>query len=403
MKADAWQDSDVILDESACPECGRENCGGHDEQPAPRPPRWQSAADAIQAPTLEPVVEGVAYADSTSVLVSESGAGKTFVLIDIAAEVSAGKTWHGRRVQQGSVVYVGYEGRVGRRLRALREVAGQQLEHVYVIHAADPLSPIVDRDRVELPSRGEIELTRDLDEIVAHGASNGLPPVVLLAIDTVRASLAGSEDASENVSAYLRTVTRLGTHVPGAARLLSHHTGWQDGETKRKRERGSSAFRGNVDCTVFLEAGEYDVGRGEARLTLTTLKVRDGEPPPPLHLVRRRVEIPGLVDRWGNAVTSCVVESDHRSREDREAEQTRTAEAEGRVLDIRTLKVIVERPDLATSLDKIRLALGLARPVAYESVSRTIRRGWTAPPAAQRQPYTVTPAGAAALAEEALC
>ena len=119
--------------------------------------------------------------------------------------------------------------------------------------------------------------------------------------------------------------------------------------------------------------------------------------------MRRRVEIPGLVDRWGNAVTSCVVESDHRSREDREAEQTRTAEAEGRVLDIRTLKVIVERPDLATSLDKIRLALGLARPVAYESVSRTIRRGWTAPPVAQRQPYTVTPAGAAALAEEALC
>ena len=52
-----------------------------------------------------------------------------------------------------------------------------------------------------------------------------------------------------------------------------------------RRERGSSAWRGNCDATLYLEAGKYDPKRGEAQLTLTALKVRDTERPAPLHLV----------------------------------------------------------------------------------------------------------------------
>ena len=90
--------------------------------------------------------------------------------------------------------------------------------------------------------------------------------------------MTGSEDSSEHVSAFLRAGRRLMARTPGAAWCLVHHAGWQDGDSARKRERGSSAWRGNCDATLYLEAGEYDTERGEALLTLRVLKVRDKGP-----------------------------------------------------------------------------------------------------------------------------
>jgi hypothetical protein len=114
-------------------------------------------------------------------------------------------------------------------------------------------------------------------------------------------------------------------------------------------------------------------------------------------LIRRRVEIPGLADRWGQPVTSCLIESDRRTREDREAEQAEAAEVETRALDLRTLRIVAEHPTLATSQDQIRIALGVRTQLTRESIARNIDRGWMLPPAAQRKPYTLTASGTAAL------
>src|SRR5204863_7235303 len=106
-------------------------------------------------------------------------------------------------------------------------------------------------------------------------------------------------------AACMRVHRRLLATVPGAAGLIAHHSGWMDGEVPRRRERGSSAWRGNCDGTLYLEAGEYDQARGEARLTLHSLKVRDGERPAPLHLIRQRVTLTAR-DRHGRSLTSCI-------------------------------------------------------------------------------------------------
>jgi hypothetical protein len=413
---DAWSGAERIVDESACLVCGRESCEGHgdvpEEQPAgswtsrlPSPPngeghpakpeerRWQRACDALDLPTPEEVIEGIAWQDSITVLVGESTAGKTFVELSLAASLSAGLSWHGRNVEQGSAIYVFYEGHPGLRLKALRCVGGQLLEHVFIVRGDSPLSPIIDRDRVETPSLGEIQAAKDINGINEHIKAEGLPPVRLLEIDTVRASMSGSEDSSEAASGYLRAVRRLMALVPGAACILAHHAGWQDGEARRKRERGSSAFRGNVDATLYLEASDYDRDKGTARLTLSTLKVRDGETMPPLHLIRRRVELPGLSNRWGQPVMSCIVERDFQSREDREREQKEAAQAAVRTVDLRTLRIIAERPAVATSQEGIRIALGVKAAVARESISSLVERGLVLPPAGQRKPYTVTADG----------
>jgi hypothetical protein len=219
--------------------------------------------------------------------------------------------------------------------------------------------------------------------------------VRLLIIDTIRASMTGSEDSSEHVSAYLRAVRRLLAIVPGSAAILAHHSGWQDGDTQRKRERGSSAWRGNSDGTLYLELADYDEQRREARLILKTLKVRDGERPAPLHLLRRQVYLDEL-DRHGHPLTSCVVELDRRSREEREADQTSATDAEARALDVQILRAIAERPDLATSQDRLRMLLNIRKTLIGESLGRLVRQQWIAP-GRRNQPFTLTDAGRLAL------
>jgi hypothetical protein len=230
-------------------------------------------------------------------------------------------------------------------------------------------------------------------------AATGCPPIRAIGIDTVRASLSGSEDSSESVSAYLRVVRRFVTIVPTAGALLSHHAGWQDGETQRKRERGSSAWRGNVDATLYLEAADYNADTGEARLTLRTLKVRDSERPAPQYLVRRRVELPGEIDRYGQPVTSCIIERDRRSREDREAEQQEALTREQQETDLRTLHAIAEHPEAATSQDKLRGLLGARKAVVTDSLARLMQAALVLP-GRQRQPYQLTSAGQIALSRD---
>ena len=279
--------------------------------------RFVSAADVMRVARPSAIVEGVAWADCLTVLAAESGTGKTFVLLDVAASVSGGGRWHGRATDpaQGSVAYISFEGdALGLRLSAIDAGKGGHLDNVHVLRASDPLSPHVTRDGTETPSSGELAITADLDALAKQLAASGRPRITMVVIDTVRASLSGSEDSSEHVAAYIRAVRRLLACVPGAAGILAHHTGWQDGDSRRKRERGSSAFRGNCDATLYLEVDSDGSDRNrEARITLRALKVRDEDLPAPLHLIRKQVVL-AETDSWGRPLTSCVIEADNRSR-----------------------------------------------------------------------------------------
>ena len=391
----AWSESDIVLDESQCPVCHRDSCedAAHVAQargetgPADDPRlSFQPAASVMAELPPVAIIGGAAYADRLTVLVSESGTGKTFLLLDAAASVSAGLDWHGRTVTHGSVAYVSFEGDAfGLRLRALKE-GGHHLEHVHLLRASEPLSPNVDRDRVESPSRGERAVSDALERLATELADAGRPAIRLIVIDTVRASLTGSEDDSEPVSAYLRAVRRIVARVPGAAGVLSHHSGWQDGETKRKRERGSSAFRGNCDATLFLEGGAYDPRSGEAPLTLRTLKARDEECPPPMSLIRRRVDL-NETGPDGQPLSSCIIARDRRSLEDREAEHRET--------DIKVLLAMRDYPT-ATNGGLLRPYVALQMKAVSESVTRILRANWAAK-GKRGQPYTITQAGQALL------
>lgn len=365
---------------------------------APREPalRFRPAAEWVAEPAPESIVEGILWAGAVTILAGESGAGKSFVAEDLGAAVVDGATWHGRATERGSVALVAFEAdALNLRFEALRLHGRRTLEDFYAVRAQDPLSPVVAHGGPEVSSLGELALSAALEQLQADLAAAGRPPLRLLIVDTVRASLSGSEDSSENVSAYLRSVRRILARLPGAGALLLHHVGWQDGEQKRKRERGSSALRGNVDGTMLLEV-VHDEDPAAVELVFKCLKARDAERSAPVHLVRRRVDGLGT-DRYGRPLTSCVIEADLRSRADREAEEAAEARARERELDARVLVTMRDVPG-ATSMEKLRQAAGAGKPAVEASVGRILRAGW-ATQGRRGQPYLVTKAGAAVLSE----
>ncbi len=364
----------------------------------PARPRLRAipAAQAMAEPVPVEIVEGLLWAGCVTVLVAESSAGKTFVALDLAAAISAGFSWHGRDVTRGSVIHIGYEGdAIGLRLRALSEHRHAQLDHVYRLRAAAPLSPLVSREG-ELSSLGELDVLDALRSLGHDLETDGKPPIVLIVVDTVRASLQGSEDSSEGVSAYLRAIRRLLEALPTAAALLVHHAGWQDGDAAKKRERGSSAFRGNVDATVYLTAGDYDRETESAALTLTTHKVRDGEKPPELHFIRQRVTFTET-DRRGKPLTSCVIDPDLKTDADYAAERTQKASTAAAADDLRVLRVMAQHPTV-TAQATLRQLAGLGKDPLSAAIARLVQRDCLAPPEKQRQPYTLTPLGRHTLA-----
>lgn len=395
---DAWAGAEKVIDESACPTCGLENCEGHVEHTDERHTVVDAAVlvasraiDLIDVPSPQDIIEGIASEGSVTVFVAESGTGKTFVLLAASAAVSDNVAFIGRRVMSGSVAFITFEGDAfGTRLRALRDKQSCHLEHVYIVRATSPISPQIARDG-ELVGLGERYLDSCLAALSAKLAKEGLPPLKLVVIDTARASMAGSEDNSADVSAYLRACRRIMRRFPDAALVLSHHAGWQDGDTQRKRERGSSAWRGNCDITLYLEAGPYDSAKGEAELTLRTLKSRDGELLPPMRMIRRRVEL-DTFDRYGARRTSCVILPDHTSRADREAREVAIVEADAKDLDLKVLAAIIGHPDIATNREGIRTLVGRAKSDVSSSIDRCIRAGWLKP-GRRGEPFVTTPEG----------
>jgi hypothetical protein len=320
------------------------------------------------------VIEGVAWAGCVTALVSEPAAGKTFVLLDQGACISAGVPWHRRRVVHGSVAYLSFEANaLGLRLMALRE-AGRPPTHIHILAASEPLSPRIGRDGTETPSIGETIASEKLADLATQLREESAPPIVIIMVDTISASLAGSENSAEVVAAYLRAVRRIAAPYPQAAVILAHHAGWQDGEQPKRRERGSSAFRGNVDGSLYLDVTAENGELGTADLTLTVSKGRDYEKAAPLRLQRIRVNLALINPQTGRPFTSCLMQTDPRTRMDLDAEVTRKEQDAQAELDAQALKFIRSAKGVS-SVDQLRALLKVGKDKANEIFARLEHTG----------------------------
>lgn len=221
------------------------------------------------------VVKGLLQRKSYAEEFGAPGEGKTFVALDIAYHVAAGKPWMDRKVHQGPVLYLAFEGLGGliARAKALRQHYGNKDVPLYIVNAAMNLR--------EKTGRAE------LGDILA-----ALPAKpVLVVIDTfARALLGGDENSAQDVGAFNAAIAALIENT-GACVCIIHHSG----KDKSKGARGSSALLGAIDTEIQVDGG-----------AIISRKQRDVELAQPIGFKLTPLVVG--VDEDGDPATSCVVE-----------------------------------------------------------------------------------------------
>lgn len=238
-----------------------------------------SASDFSKGKPPGWLVKGVIPRAELVVLFGESGAGKSFLALDIAAAVARGVDWRDHRAEAGRVIYIVAEGGGGFRNR----IKAYEIHHrtsfaglpFGVIHAAP-----------NLLAKADV-----IDVCKAIHAAGGAD---LIIVDTFAQTTPGAnENAGEDVGKALAHCREMHRST-GAVVLLVHHAG----KDLSRGARGWSGLRAAADA-------EIEVSRlGTGRLARST-KQKDGEDGLEWGFDLER--IPVGMDDDGDVIESCVV------------------------------------------------------------------------------------------------
>ena len=238
-------------------------------------------ADRIEMRPPDWLLRGMLERDTFALIFGDPGTGKSFLAIDWAARIATGTPWRDQAVKAGPVVYLAGEGRqgFGRRTRAWEQHHGVSLAEapLYVgpaVAIADP---------TEL-----VDLIDAIDE--------GEAPALIVLDTLARCFGGGDENSTQDMSKFVSACDALRRRY-GCTILVVHHTGHAD----KNRARGAIALKAALDA-------EYRLSGNDAGLKLSATKMKDAETPKPLSLELVSVELPRVVDDFGNPVTSAAVE-----------------------------------------------------------------------------------------------
>ena len=287
-------------------------------------------ADEIELDIDKPgLIDGLLSTTGMTVIYGESGAGKSFITLDIACHVAAGLPWYGLEVEQGIVVYIAAESpkSIERRIWAWKRK--HQVEHLPVL---------VVQSSVDLLN-GDADALAALLERVKREPGR----IALVAVDTLARAMTGNENSPEDMGKFVASCDRLREagecHV-----IVVHHCG----KDMARGARGHSCLRAATDVE-----GEVTKG-GDGRRVLTIKKNRDGEEGAAYAFRLEAVEL-GENDK-GRVVTTCVT-------------------------------VACDPPDRATGKEK--RPLGPNEKIVFEALTASLSDHGQAPPPARDIPQNV--------------
>jgi len=251
------------------------------------------------------VVKGIFGKGQIIVLWGAPGAGKTFIIMEMACAIGAGPRWHGRRTRKGIVLYV-----AGESARAYIENRFAALKREWpAVAESEVLVVPLALDLLHAQSG-------DVDRLIetARALARNRGEVVLIVIDTLGVTFGGgNENAPEDMGLYVANILRIRQET-GAAVLVIHHSG----KDEAKGMRGHTALLGAIDAELAIE------GDPAGERILRTGKVREGEAFRDLFAFRlRSVELG--VDQDGDSVTSCVIEAKDEAGTKRARRERKTA------------------------------------------------------------------------------
>ncbi len=212
-------------------------------------PRLLQFVQASHLPNWEPpreLIEGILTESAMSVIYGDSNTGKSFLVLDMAAHISVGRDWFGRRVQQGAVLYLAAESprSIADRSRALATKMGCQLDHLFITQSSIDL---YDPDGDALAA---VETVRAIEK--RYGCR-----IKLIVVDTLaRAMAGGDENKTQDMGQLVKHIDLIKL-ASDAHIAIIHHTG----KDATKGSRGSSALRAATDTEIEVS----DPGEGQPR------------------------------------------------------------------------------------------------------------------------------------------
>lgn len=209
------------------------------------------------------LVKGLIPEDSVTTIYGQSGSFKSFLALSLCCHIATGKEWDGRKVTQGSVLYVVGEGGNGvpRRIRGWELLfnGGEPVSNLYRVQG-----PVFPADRKQVN-----DVVNDCQYIEEQTGE----PVRLIVLDTLARCYGGSdENSAKDMGAFVAGCDRIKQQTKATV-LVVHHSG----KNEEAGARGSSALKGALDIELLVKReGTHNA------LVLTGTKAKDSEQPPAL-------------------------------------------------------------------------------------------------------------------------
>lgn len=243
------------------------------------------------------------------------GSYKTFIAISWAVAVASGRPWFGRRVKQGSVVFIVGEG--GLRAFQIRVSAAAAALGLSEKKALD--LPIFGTEgAVNLSSWGGSEAQRLHTLVMERTRRHGR--IGLFFVDTVSRCMPGKENDQDVMQAFVGTLDEV--HDEWGCDIVAIHHANAEGD----RPRGSTVLTGAVDGDLEVRVSAPDSEK-RVPILIRANKIKEGEAGDMARLFALQVPVTveggdPLLDEENNPVTTCCLAADrHGANSQQHADQ----------------------------------------------------------------------------------
>jgi hypothetical protein len=231
--------------------------------------------------------------ETVNVLFGPSGSGKSFLTLDMAVHLAAGRDWAGFKCKQKmAVLYICTESgsSFGKRAEAARTrigvKAGATLQECPFAYYPAHVDLLNSKDHIKLIQK----LVDDLERLSGYKCG-------LVIVDTLSAAFGGGNENSEDMTKFVNNMAEIKFSKKTAV-LVVHHTG----KDESAGARGHSSLKGNIDTEIQVKSEK----RGEKYYrSFSSTKQKDDETGNMKKFGLNIIELGK--DEDGDAITTCTV------------------------------------------------------------------------------------------------
>lgn len=237
--------------------------------------KWLSKSDLENQPKLEWAVKGLFPTKGVGAIYGESGAGKSFVAIDLVAAIAEGRKWFNLRTKQLPVSVFALEGEGGLkgRVRAWEMVNKRDYPESVFFWDGAHNGTFALRDGSPDPSNKDSNKKRLIQlcaDLIANGRRGGV-----VVIDTLnQASDGADENSSRDMGELLRAMKFIQRETDSLVLIVHHATKSKENQSMRGHSSLYGAMDGIMEVlrTVTNDNGDLI----ENRRGWKAVKVKDG-------------------------------------------------------------------------------------------------------------------------------